>query len=152
VRHHESSIEGIPQKQYFYVSLGNNFLLFFCGGPLVVEALDNCPVSPPIKSGCGLWYSAAFAVRAFHPHSLADDRTATANVNRGPLKYSLFCFWQVVRPHQVTHSDAASPSQINPLLTWSQVTLRTKNRRRNSIDHSNMTSDLAHAHRYGYLL
>ena len=29
-------------KKYFYVSLGNNFLLFFCDGPLVVEALGNC--------------------------------------------------------------------------------------------------------------
>ena len=35
----------ISFKKYFYVSLGNNFLLF-CGGPLVVEALGNCPVCP----------------------------------------------------------------------------------------------------------
>jgi len=44
-------------KKYFYVSLGNNFLLFLWrplsyGGPLVVEALGNCPVCPlPLKSG-----------------------------------------------------------------------------------------------------
>ena len=39
----------IPDYQFqkgFYVSLGNNFLLFFSGGPLVVEALGNCPVCP----------------------------------------------------------------------------------------------------------
>jgi len=30
-------------KKYFYVSLGNNFTVF-CGRPLVVEALGNCPV------------------------------------------------------------------------------------------------------------
>ena len=37
----------ISFKKYFNVSLGNNFLLFFSGGPLVVEALGNCPVCPP---------------------------------------------------------------------------------------------------------
>jgi len=31
--------------KYFYVSLGNDFLLV-CGGHLVAEALDNCPVFP----------------------------------------------------------------------------------------------------------
>jgi len=36
-------------KKYFYVSLRGNFLLFFCGGPLVVEALGNCPVCPPLN-------------------------------------------------------------------------------------------------------
>ena len=36
-------------KKYFYVSLGSNFLLFFRGGPLVVEALSNCPVCPPLN-------------------------------------------------------------------------------------------------------
>jgi len=34
------------QKLFFYVSLGNIFLLFFCEGPLVVEDLGNCPVYP----------------------------------------------------------------------------------------------------------
>ena len=38
----------ITFKKYFYVSLGNNFLLF-CRGPLVVEALGNCPVCPPLN-------------------------------------------------------------------------------------------------------
>jgi len=43
----------IPDHQfqkYFYVSLGNNFVYFFCGGPLVVEAPGKLPSSPP-KSG-----------------------------------------------------------------------------------------------------
>jgi len=39
------------QKVFFCVSL-DNILLFFCGGPLVVEALGNCSVCPPpVKSG-----------------------------------------------------------------------------------------------------
>ena len=54
MRHHKSSIvytctnRIYRPKRYFYVFLGNNFLLFFCGGPLVVEALGNCPVCPPL--------------------------------------------------------------------------------------------------------
>jgi len=32
------------QKVFLYISLGNNFLLFFGGCSLVVEALGNCPV------------------------------------------------------------------------------------------------------------
>ena len=38
-------------KVFFNVFLGNNFLLFLCGGPIVVEALGSCPVCPPLKSG-----------------------------------------------------------------------------------------------------
>jgi len=38
-------------QKVFYVSLGNNFFTVFCGGPLVVEALGNCPVCPLLKSG-----------------------------------------------------------------------------------------------------
>jgi len=34
------------QKVFFYVSFGNNFFTVFRGGPLVVEALGNCPVCP----------------------------------------------------------------------------------------------------------
>jgi len=47
--HHKSSIvytctnRIYRPKKYFYVSLGNNFTVF-CGSPLVVEALGNCPV------------------------------------------------------------------------------------------------------------
>jgi len=45
MRHHKTSI-------VFYVSLGNNFSLFFCGGPLVVEAPGQLPsLPPPLKSG-----------------------------------------------------------------------------------------------------
>jgi len=39
------------QKVFFYVSLGNNFLLFYCGGPLVVEAPRQLPSLPSFKSG-----------------------------------------------------------------------------------------------------
>ena len=43
------------KKYYFYVSLGNNFLLFFfSGGPLVVEALGNCPVYTPLNPALGV--------------------------------------------------------------------------------------------------
>jgi len=39
-------------KKYFYVSLGNIFFCFFCGGPLVVEAPGQLPsLPPPLKSG-----------------------------------------------------------------------------------------------------
>ena len=38
----------ISFKKYFYVFLGNNFYSF-CGGPLVVEALSNCPVCTPLN-------------------------------------------------------------------------------------------------------
>jgi len=44
MRHHKSSIvyqKNLQTKKYFYVSIGNIFLLFF------VEALGNCPVCPP---------------------------------------------------------------------------------------------------------
>jgi len=41
--------QNLQTKKYFYVSLRGNFLLFFCGGPLVVEALGNCPVCPPLN-------------------------------------------------------------------------------------------------------
>jgi len=47
MRHHIC----IPDYQFqkvFYVSLGNNFLLF-SWRPLVVEALGNCPVCPPLN-------------------------------------------------------------------------------------------------------
>ena len=39
------------QKIFFYVSLGNIFYCFFCENPpgLVVEALGNCPVCPPLN-------------------------------------------------------------------------------------------------------
>jgi len=36
-------------KKYFYVSLCINFFYCFCGGPLVAEALSNCPVCPPLN-------------------------------------------------------------------------------------------------------
>ena len=40
----------ISFKKYFYVSLGNNFLLFLCRPPpLVVEAVSNCPVCPSLN-------------------------------------------------------------------------------------------------------
>jgi len=42
-------------KKYFYVSLGNTFFTVFCGGPLVVEALGNCPVCPlPLNPALGV--------------------------------------------------------------------------------------------------
>jgi len=53
----------ISFKKYFYVSLGNNVIMFycFCGGPHVVEALGNCPVCPPINPALTLsliyWHS-----------------------------------------------------------------------------------------------
>jgi len=40
----------IPDYQFqkvFYVSLDNNFLLFFCGDPLVVDAAGQLPRLPP---------------------------------------------------------------------------------------------------------
>jgi len=46
----------ISFKKYFYVSLGNNFLMF-CGGPLDVEALGNCPVCPPLNPALDLLFS-----------------------------------------------------------------------------------------------
>ena len=49
MRHHIFLFQNISFKKYFYVSLGNNFVLFFCGGRLVVEALGNCPVCPPLN-------------------------------------------------------------------------------------------------------
>ena len=39
----------ISFKKYFYVSLGNNFFTVFVEVPLVVEALGNCPVCPPVN-------------------------------------------------------------------------------------------------------
>jgi len=50
--HNETSyflFQIISFKKYFYVSLGNNFFYCFCGGPLVVDALGNCPVCPPLN-------------------------------------------------------------------------------------------------------
>ena len=37
-------------KKYFYVSLGNNFFTVFVEAPLVVEALANCSVCPPLTT------------------------------------------------------------------------------------------------------
>ena len=37
------SFQIISFKKYFYVSLGNNFLLFWGEGPLVVEAPGQLP-------------------------------------------------------------------------------------------------------------
>jgi len=37
------------KKYFFYVSLGNNFFTVFVEAPLVVEALGNCPVCPPLN-------------------------------------------------------------------------------------------------------
>ena len=42
----------IPDYQFQKV-LSNNFFTVFYGGPLVVEALGNCPVCPSLKSGPG---------------------------------------------------------------------------------------------------
>ena len=39
----------ISFKKYFYVSLGNNFFTVFVEAPLVVEAMGNCPVCPPLN-------------------------------------------------------------------------------------------------------
>ena len=41
------------QKVFFNVSLGN---IFYCfrRGPLVVEALGNCPVCPPLNPALGV--------------------------------------------------------------------------------------------------
>jgi len=39
----------ISFKKYFYVSLSNNFFTVFVEAPLVVEALGNCPVCPPLN-------------------------------------------------------------------------------------------------------
>jgi len=45
----------ISFKKYFYVSLGNNFLLFFCGGPLAVEAPGQLPsLPPPLNPAVGM--------------------------------------------------------------------------------------------------
>ena len=38
----------ISFKMYFYVSLGN-FFTVIVEAPLVVEALGNCPVCPPLN-------------------------------------------------------------------------------------------------------
>jgi len=42
----------ISFKKYFYVSLGNIFYCFV-EAPLVVEALGNCPVCPPLNPAHG---------------------------------------------------------------------------------------------------
>jgi len=39
----------ISFKKYFYVSIGNNFFTVFVEVLLVVEALGNCPVCPPLN-------------------------------------------------------------------------------------------------------
>jgi len=39
----------ISFKKYFYVSLGNNFFTVFVEAPVVVEALGNCLVCPPLN-------------------------------------------------------------------------------------------------------
>jgi len=39
----------ISFKKYFDISLGNNFYTVFVEAPLVVEALGNCPVCPPLN-------------------------------------------------------------------------------------------------------
>jgi len=49
MRHHIFVFQIISFKKYFYVSLGNNFLTVFVEAPLVVEALGNCPVYPPLN-------------------------------------------------------------------------------------------------------
>jgi len=43
----------ISFKKYFYASLGNNFFTCFVEAPLVVEAMGNCPVCPPINPALG---------------------------------------------------------------------------------------------------
>ena len=48
MRHH-IFIPDYQFQKYFYVSLGNIFYCF-CGGPLDVEALGNCPVCRPLNS------------------------------------------------------------------------------------------------------
>ena len=48
MRHH-FLFQIISFKKYFYVSLGNNFFYCFVEAPLVVEALGNCPVCPPLN-------------------------------------------------------------------------------------------------------
>jgi len=51
MRHH-ILFQIISFKSIFNVSLGNNFFTVLWRPPaLVVEALCNCPVCPPIKSG-----------------------------------------------------------------------------------------------------
>jgi len=57
----------ISFKNYFYVSLGNIFYCF-CGGPLVVEALGNCPVCPPLNPALD---------------GLTPDRCMTSTARRG---------------------------------------------------------------------
>jgi len=50
--HNETSyflLQIISFKKYFYVSLGNNFFTVFVEAPLVVDALGNCPVCPPLN-------------------------------------------------------------------------------------------------------
>ena len=51
MRHIYFLFQIISFKKYFYVSLGTNFFTVFVEAPLVVEALGNCPVCPPLKSG-----------------------------------------------------------------------------------------------------
>ena len=41
----------ISFKKFFYVSLGNNFLLFFCGGPPSCGGPGQLPSLPSLKSG-----------------------------------------------------------------------------------------------------
>ena len=49
MRHHIFLFQIISFKKYFYVSSGNNFFTVFVEAPLVVEALGNCPVCPPLN-------------------------------------------------------------------------------------------------------
>jgi len=55
----------LQAKKYLYVSLRNNFFAVFCGGPLVVKSLCNCPVCPPahLKSGPGQEMTYAISTR-----------------------------------------------------------------------------------------
>jgi len=67
MRHH-FVFQIISFKKYFYVSLCNNFLLFLWRPPIVVEALGNCPVCPPLypalqrnyASNRRYWYEEVF--------------------------------------------------------------------------------------------
>jgi len=49
MRHHIFLFQIISFKKHFYVSLGNNFFTVFVEASLVVEALGNCPVCPPLN-------------------------------------------------------------------------------------------------------
>jgi len=48
MRHHIFLFQIISFKKYFYVFLGNIFTVFV-EAPLVVKALGNCPVCPPLN-------------------------------------------------------------------------------------------------------